>query len=150
TGERGEHYYTTESYTETDAQGNTETKTREVQHTRWYTTSGTVERWFDDILIPATKSLPPARLAALEPWDLGELTPYDPAYLSGYKAQRYQLDFAEGFELAKQQAASVIDSDVRRDIGGDEQRVNQISTNYSAITFKHLLLPVYVGAYRFR
>src|SRR2546423_7172471 len=34
-------------------------------------------------------------------------------------------------------------------IGGDEQRVNQISTNYSAITFKHLLLPVYVGAYRF-
>ena len=52
--------------------------------------------------------------------------------------------------MAKQQAAPVIESDVRHDIGGDEQRVNQISTNYSAITFKHLLLPVYVGAYRFR
>lgn len=149
TGERGEHYYTTESYTETDSDGNTVTRTREVQHTAWHPASGTVERWFDDILVPATKSLPPNRLAALAPWDLGDLTAYDPAYLSGYKAQRYQVALAEGFELAKQQAAPVIESDVRRDIGGDEQRVGSVSTNYSAITFKHLLLPVYTGAYHF-
>ena len=148
-GQRGEHYYETETYTETDSQGRTETKTRQVQRTRWWPASGTVERWFDDILVPATKSLPPARLAALEPWDLTELTAYDPAYLSGYKAQRYQVDLAEGFELAKRTAAPVIESDVRSDIGGDEQRVTRVSTAYSAITFKHLLLPVYVGAYRF-
>jgi len=149
-GQRGEHYYTTESYTERDAQGNTVTRTRQVQHTRWHPASGTVERWFDDILVPATKSLPPARLTALEPWDLGELTAYEPAYLSGYKAQRYQVDLAEGFELAKRAAAPVIEGDVRRDIGGDEQRVTRVSTRYSAVTFKHLLLPVYVGAYRFQ
>jgi len=86
----------------------------------------------------------------LEPWDLNELTAYEPAYLSGYKAQRYQVDLAEGFELAKRAAAPVIESDVRSDIGGDEQRITQVATNYSAVTFKHLLLPVYVGAYRFR
>jgi DNA-directed RNA polymerase subunit RPC12/RpoP len=148
-GQRGEHYYETETYTETDSQGRAETKTRQVQRTRWWPASGTVERWFDDILVPATKSLPPARLSALEPWDLGELTAYDPAYLSGYKAQRYQVDLAEGFELAKRAAAPVIEQDARRDIGGDEQRVTRVSTAYSAITFKHLLLPVYVGAYRF-
>ncbi|HWW75316.1 MAG TPA: hypothetical protein VNZ44_07970, partial [Pyrinomonadaceae bacterium] len=56
---------------------------------------------------------------------------------------------AEGFELAKQAAAHVIQADVHRDIGGDEQRVTRVSTRYSAVTFKHLLLPVYVGAYRF-
>ncbi|HEX8558951.1 MAG TPA: hypothetical protein VF668_12655 [Pyrinomonadaceae bacterium] len=150
TGERGEHYYTTETYTERDAQGNEVARTRQVRHTRWYPASGTVERWFDDIVVPATKSLPPERLRALEPWDLGELTAYQPAYLSGYKAQRYQVDLAEGFELAKRAAAPVIESDVRRDIGGDEQRVTSVATNYSAVTFKHLLLPVYVGAYRFR
>jgi ribosomal protein S27E len=148
-GQRGEHYYTDETYTETDAQGRTSTKTRRVQHTNWLPASGTVERWFDDILIPATKSLPHARLSALAPWDLGELTAYQPAYLSGFKAQRYQVEPAEGFELAKQAAALVIESDVRRDIGGDEQQISRVSTAYSAITFKHLLLPVYVGAYRF-
>ena len=150
TGERGEHYYTTEQYTERDAQGNTVERTRQVRHTRWHPASGQVERWFDDILVPATKSLPPNRLTALEPWDLGELTGYDPAYLSGYKAQRYQVNLAEGFELAKQATRPAIDADVRRDIGGDEQRVSHINTNYSAVTFKHLLLPVYVGAYRFQ
>ena len=149
TGERGEHYYVTEHYTERDAQGREVQRTRQVRHTRWHHASGQVERWFDDILIPASRSLPPPRLNALEPWDLGELTPYEPAYLSGYKAQRYQVSLAEGFELAKQTAAPVIDADVRRDIGGDEQRVSNVVTQYSAVTFKHLLLPVYVGAYRF-
>ncbi len=149
-GQRGEHYYETEHYTETDAQGRTETKTRQVQRTRWYPASGTVSRWFDDILVPATKSLPPNRLAALEPWDFTELKRYEPAYLAGYKAQRYQVELDEGFGRAKELAAPVIQSDVRQDIGGDVQQVSNISTHYSAITFKHLLLPVYVGAYRFR
>ena len=148
TGQRGEYYYVTETYTETDAQGNTQTKTRQVRHTNWYPVSGTVTRWFDDILIPATKSLPINRLNALEPWDLPEIKPYEPAYLSGFKAQRYQVDLGGGFEQAKAIAAGIIEEDVRRDIGGDEQMISDIKTHYSAITFKHLLLPVYAGAYR--
>ena len=148
TGQRGEYYYVTETYTETDAQGRTETKTRQVRHTRWWPVSGTVSRWFDDILVPATKSLPAGYLNALEPWDLAQLKPYEPAYLSGFKAQRYQVELAEGFEQAKAVAAGVIQSDVRSDIGGDEQMISDIKTHYSAVTFKHLLLPVYAGAYR--
>ena len=150
TGERGEHYYVTETYTETDAQGNTVTKTRQVQHTRWYPASGVVERWFDDVLIPATRSLPQKRLDALEPWDFKELKGYDPAFLSGYKAQRYQVTLGEGFEVARERMAEVIRDDVAADIGGDEQRIHQIATAYSGVSFKHLLLPVYVAAYRFK
>src|ERR1051325_6839325 len=149
TGERGEHYYETETYTEQDEQGNTVTRTRQVQRTRWYSASGRVARAFDDILIPATLSVSRPRLAALEPWDLQLLNPYEPAYLSGYKAQRYQVELPAGFEEAKQIMAGTIQSDVSRDIGGDEQRVHNISTAYSDITFKHVLLPVYLAAYRF-
>lgn len=148
-GERGEHYYVTESYSDRDAQGNQVQRTRQVQHTRWYSTSGTVSRWFDDVLVAATVSLPENRLHALAPWDLEELKPYDPAFLSGFKAQRYQVDLAQGFERVKQLVAGTIQSDVRSDIGGDEQRVHSVTTHYSGITFKHLLLPVYAGAYRF-
>ncbi len=148
-GERGEYYYVTETYYERDAQGNQVQRTRQVRHTRWSDASGNVSRWFDDLLVPGTTSLPLERLDALEPWDLAELRPYNPAFLSGYKAQRYQVDLAQGFVRAKQIAAGVIESDVRNDIGGDEQRIHNISTHYSGITFKHLLLPVYAGAYRF-
>ncbi|HKV41781.1 MAG TPA: hypothetical protein VJX67_21435, partial [Blastocatellia bacterium] len=49
TGERGEHYWETETYTETDSNGNTVTKTRQVMKTRWYRASGDVSRWFDDV-----------------------------------------------------------------------------------------------------
>jgi DNA-directed RNA polymerase subunit RPC12/RpoP len=149
TGERGEYYWVTETYYETDSQGRQVARTRQVRHTRWYSASGTVSRWFDDLLVPATVSLPQNRLDALEPWDLPEVRPYDPAFLSGYKAQRYQVDLGQGFERAKQLCAGVIENDVRNDIGGDEQRIHHVVTHYSGITFKHLLLPVYAGAYRF-
>ena len=67
TGERGEYYYVSETYYERDEQGNQIARTREVQHTRWYAASGTVTRWFDDVLVPATVSLAQNRLDALEP-----------------------------------------------------------------------------------
>jgi DNA-directed RNA polymerase subunit RPC12/RpoP len=148
TGERGTHYYETEYYTTTDANGNTRQESRQVQRTSWSYASGRVDRWFDDILVPASKSLPENRLNALEPWDLPDLKPYDPAFLSGFRAQRYQVELPAGFETAKHIAARQIESDVRHDIGGDEQRVHNINTHYSNITFKHLLLPVYAGAYQ--
>ena len=53
TGQRGDHYYTTENYT-----SNGESRTRRKQHTRWSAASGTVGNTFDDVLILATKSLP--------------------------------------------------------------------------------------------
>jgi len=43
----------------------------------------------------------------------------------------------------------VIEGDVRRDIGGDEQRVGSVDTDFSAETFKHILLPVWMAAYKY-
>ncbi|UBF25729.1 hypothetical protein K9N68_29950 [Kovacikia minuta CCNUW1] len=148
-GQQGEHYYVTETYTTTNSDGETETETREVCHTRWYPVSGTVERFFDDVLIPATMRVTNQQLDRLEPWDLSKVVAYNPAYLAGFKAQRYQVPLEMGFENAKLKMAKVIESDVRCDIGGDEQQIDSLSTGYSAITFKHILLPVWLSAYRF-
>src|SRR5688572_12652832 len=112
TGQRGDYYYVTETYYDTDSQGRQVQRTRQVRHTRWSGASGTVTRWFDDVLIPGTLSLSSNRLHALEPWDLAELRPYNPAFLSGFKAQRYQVDLAQGFEIARQVMAPVIEGDV--------------------------------------
>ncbi len=143
TGQRGEYYYQTEYYEEDGEQ-----RSRQVRHTNWYGTSGAVSRSFDDIYIPATKSLLPQYVAKLN-WEFGELVPYEPAFLAGHKAQTYQVTLEEGFEFFKQSAAGIIYDDVRQDIGGDEQQVGNVDTDYSNITFKHLLLPVYAGAYRY-
>jgi hypothetical protein len=38
---------------------------------------------------------------------------------------------------------------VRADIGGDEQRITSMNPQYRGVTFKHLLLPVWISAYRY-
>jgi len=149
TGERGDYYYTDETYTTTE-DGRTVTRTRRVRHTRWTPAGGTVWNNFDDILILAGKSLPRKYADRLEPWDLANLAPYADEYLSGFRAESYQVTLAEGFEEAKGVMASVIESSIRQDIGGDEQQIHSTQTQYGSITFKHILLPVWLTAYRFR
>ena len=143
TGQRGEDYQDTETYYE-----NGEQKERSVTKTNWYSAAGNVNRQFDDVAVPATKSVLPKYLEKLN-WDFGGLVSYEPAYLSGHKAQTYQVSLEEGFERFKQIAESVIRSDVSQDIGGDKQQISSMDTNYSDITFKHLLVPVYASAYKF-
>ena len=43
--------------------------------------------------------------------------------------------------------APVIANDCKHDIGGDEQRLESVNTNYADITFKLMLLPVWVAFY---
>lgn len=145
-GERGEHYYETEYYT--DDKGNR--CERQVQHTRWYPTSGKVYVPFRDVLIAASRSVQEQKLNGLQPWGLESLCAYEPAYLAGFKAQRYQVELPDGFTEAKQVMTAQIDQEVREDIGGDEQRVMSVDTTYSNVGFRHLLLPVWIGAYRFQ
>jgi len=148
-GERGEDYYTTESYTTRNAQGETRTETRQVRHTRWYPVSGDVAHFFDDVLVQASKSVPGDLLAGASPWPLNKLEPFRPDYLSGFRAERYAVGLKEGLANAKRVMQPTIDNLVRRDIGGDHQRVHEQKTRYSAVTFKPLLLPLWVAVYRY-
>jgi len=148
-GERGDYYYTSESYTTTE-NGRTVTRTRQVRHTRWTPASGSVGNNFDDILILASKSLPREYADRLAPWDLAGLVPYGDEYLSGFRAESYQVSLPQGFEAAKGIMAPVIEATIRSDIGGDEQRIHSAETRYRNISFKHILLPVWISAYRFR
>lgn len=146
TGQRGEHYWVTEHYT--DSQG--KSQTRRVRKTRWYYASGRVYNSFDDVLVLASESLPRKHAEKLEPWDLRELMPYQEEFLSGFRAENYSVGLEAGFERAKQLMAPQINQTIRRDIGGDEQRISSTQVQYSNISFKHLLLPVWVSAFRFK
>ena len=144
-GQRGDYYYTTERYTDSDGKE----QTREVRHIRWYPAYGTVQRVFDDIIVPAVTSLPADKLAELEPWDMPQVTRYRPEYLAGFQTLRYQVEPPDGFEQFKYVVGSTIERDCRDDIGGDEQRVESTQTDWGDVTFKLLLLPAWLAAYRY-
>ncbi|HWQ08435.1 MAG TPA: hypothetical protein VN436_04985, partial [Holophaga sp.] len=148
TGERGDAYYTTETYT-TEENGRTVTRTRQVRHIRWFPAAGRVAMDFDDLLVLASRSLPEHYTAALEPWDLAALAPFDEAFLAGFRAEAYQVTLEAGFAKARAAMEGPIAEAIRRDIGGDEQRIQAVDTQCSRTTFKHLLLPVWISAFRY-
>ena len=84
-----------------------------------------------------------------ERWTLGKCGPVNQEMLAGYLARTYEIELDSGFREAKGRIEDKLDSDVRSRIGGDVQRVHSIRTHYSAISFKHLLLPVWLLAYRY-
>lgn len=148
TGERGDDYWDTEHYTETE-NGKTVHKTRQVRKTRWHSVSGRVHNEFDDILILASKSLPRKITEKLEPWDLNNLVPFDENFLAGFVVEAYQINLPQGFDLARVIMDEKIRQTICGDIGGDHQRIHSVDTHFGKITYKHLLLPLWISAYRY-
>jgi DNA-directed RNA polymerase subunit RPC12/RpoP len=148
TGQRGDYYTTNETY-QTTENGKSVTRTRQVRRIRWSYRSGRIGHFFDDLLVAATESLPAKKVQDLEPWDLENLVGFDEKFLSGYITEKYRVGLTQGFDLAKVRMDAFIRGLVGKDIGGDQQRIVSLRTGYSEITFKHVLLPIYLSAYRF-
>lgn len=144
-GERGTIYYETRTVMRDGKQVQ-----ERVQKIRWSPVSGRVARFFDDVLVLASKALPKRYTDALEPWDLSALEPYRPEFLAGFRAEGYQVDLDDGFDEARAIMDRQIRRDVKFDIGGDRQRIHGIDTKVSDVTFKHILLPVWMAAYKYR
>ena len=146
TGQRGDHYYTTETYT-TQENGQTVTNTRQVQHTAWSHASGRVSRDFADVLATGVSTPDADLLKRLGPWSTADAAGYQSEYLAGFDSPRYDVDADAGFASARQVMASVIQDDCRADIGGDEQRVDHLSTTDHDVLFRLLLLPLWIATY---
>lgn len=144
TGQRGTHYYETKTVVRDGKREQVR-----VRKTRWKHAAGRVARFFDDVLVLASKSLPKKYTDALGPWDLSGLEPYKPEYLAGFRAEGYTIELTEGFAEARAFMDRMIQRDVRYDIGGDEQRITSVETAISVVTFKHILLPVWLAAYKY-
>jgi hypothetical protein len=108
-----------------------------------------VSNSFDDVLVCASHSLPEKLVNELEPWDLPELVKYNDNFIAGFITESYQTGLKDGFGKAKVRMEDRIRSSVRSDIGGDTQQITTLSTEYNDITFKHILLPLWISAYRY-
>jgi hypothetical protein len=144
-GERGTVYYETRRVTRDG-----KPTTVQVAKVRWQRASGQVARFFDDVLVLASRSLPKRFTDGLAPWDLAALEPYAPEYLAGFRAEGYAVTLEDGFAEARIVMDKVILRDIKFDIGGDRQRVHKVDTAIKDVTFKHILLPVWLAAYKYR
>jgi DNA-directed RNA polymerase subunit RPC12/RpoP len=123
---------------------------RQERRTRWWPVAGQFQLVFDDILVAATSGIRRDLIDGLSPWPLDRCLPFTQDVLAGFMARTYDVDLKDGFDQARTHIDSAIANEARTRIGGDEQIVDNIQTAFGAITFKHLLLPVWLMAYRYQ
>jgi len=117
--------------------------------TDWVPAAGVVQVDFDDILVVGSPSIPAHLARVLDRWNLAALRPPEPELMAGFSVEVYRHGLEQGFSEARGRMQPAIDSAIHRDIGGDEQRIHARQTVVDNIRFKHLLLPVWIGSYRF-
>ena len=145
-GERGTQRRVQEVRPNASAQAGAAT-TRVV--TDWLPAAGAVAVRFDDILIAGSPSIASHLAQVLDKWDLSRLRPPADEALAGFAVEVYRTGLEDGFGQARARMPSAIDAAIRRDIGGDVQRIHAQQTVVDEIRFKHLLMPVWIGSYRF-
>lgn len=117
---------------------------------KWSKRSGTLSIFFDDVLVPASRLISNENLNKIPGWDLQNLAKIDNRYLSGFVTEKYVINLKDGFPPAKDKMNQNIKVRVKREIGGDSQVIESLHTNFSNLTFKLILLPVYMCSYTYK
>jgi hypothetical protein len=146
TADAGYHYYETESYTDSNGR----TQTRQVQKTRWEPAAGSIEHFFDDELVPASRGIDETLLRKIEPFPTTtDLKPYDPSFLSGWVVEQYQIDLVAAAQKSRETMEGKTRDLCSAEVPGDTQRNLEVDADFSGQTFKHILVPIWLIAYTY-
>jgi ribosomal protein S27AE len=148
TAEAGYKYQETESYT-SEENGRTVRRERQVERIRWKDAEGSRADDFDELLVCASAGLPPELAEGLVKFDTHRLVPYAPGYLSGWRAEEYAVDLEAGWGRGREKIAEKQRQRCAQDVPGDTHRNLVVHDSFLGVTWKHVLLPVWIAAYRY-
>ena len=124
-----------------------------VSETNWYPTSGRYSQFFDDVLVCGSTRQHEQLLSRIEPFDTTKVVEYKPEYLAGFTAERYTIKVKDAWETGKNKIASLlktrIESKIEREHGTNLTRFIQINTSHHNITYKYILLPVWISSFKY-
>ncbi|MDQ3279880.1 MAG: zinc ribbon domain-containing protein [Acidobacteriota bacterium] len=120
------------------------------QRVRWEPAAGTLQKFFDDVPVPASRGIDDSLSRRIEPFPTAELTQYEPSYLSGFLAEENAVDLPEALESAKERMRDEIRAECAQDVPGDTHRNLNVQTTFSALAYKNALLPIWIAAYDYK
>jgi hypothetical protein len=142
----GHYYYETHSVRNADGK----VELRQVQKVRWQPAAGSLEHFFDDVLVPGTHGVHPALLRKVEPFPtVTDLRPYSPEFVRGWTVERYQIDLHQAQVLNRQDMDERVRLLCARQVPGDTYRNLVVDADYRGRTFKHVLVPVWLVNYTY-
>jgi ribosomal protein S27E len=141
----GYYYYVSESYRDSEGKS----RSRQVRKIRWQNSSGALDHFFDDLLVPGTKGVEPELLGKVEPFPTDQLVAYDPGFVSGWLVEQYQIDLI----AAAQHSQNRMDENLKKmcagQVPGDTHRFLRVDSSFRDQTFKHILVPIWLLSYRY-
>lgn len=121
--------------------------------TDWYKTKGTYSEFIDDQLVLASTKHDSAILKRIEPFNTAENKSYKPEYVAGFLAERYSIGLQEGWEKAKgfihDRLQHSISKKIREEKRADRVKNLRMSTRYTNITYKYLMLPIWISSFQY-
>ena len=122
--------------------------------TDWYSTSGTYNEFIDDELILASDRHDSNMLHKLEPFDTENNKAYKPEYVAGFVAERYALGVKDAWKQAKKAISAKLKRNVEDKIenehNADHTRRVILNTSFNDVTYKYLLLPIWVSNFKYK
>lgn len=99
---------------------------------------------FNKVLADASSRFPDDLMDSLEPFNYDDLTPYNHAYLSGFLAEKYDVDEAEGLKRVSGRTNSTAVTLMQETVGHMEQKVINNGIRVSARYTHYIMLPVWM------
>ena len=127
---------------------NGEWKERTVIEWRWE--RGQVQLTIDDLIVEGSQQLSRLLLGRLKDFDLSDLTPYEPKYLAGLQARAYDVTLEQAWEIARQEMRERTRQACVGQASSSQIRNFSMDLDFSAESWRYILLPVYVAGYRYQ
>ncbi len=119
----------------------------------WHPTRGHIETFIDDQLVCGSSQQNQAMIKGIEPFDLTDVSEYKPEYMAGFTAERYSVKLKDAWEKAKEAIKNILrrkaEEDIDRRHRTNHHRSVRLDPNYSDITYKYLLVPVWISSYKY-
>ena len=115
------------------------------RYIKYFHVSGRFTSAFDDVLIQASDSIDQKSLNALQPFHTNDSKEYSREYLSGFTANQSAKDGLACWEEAKSVMRSRLRTQILSRYDYDVVRSFDFSMECRNITYKYILIPVYVG-----
>jgi len=119
---------------------------------RWESRSGVEYEMFDDVLIPGLTSLSFKEMNKLGKYNLKDVVEFQPDYVAGWPALTYNRPLSKATLLAREHIIRRVRPQLysRVLLGQQKRGLNTGGVNWSDMTFKHVLLPVWIGKYKYK
>lgn len=102
---------------------------------------------FDDFLVVANEDITPKVMAHLQPFDTNHGQAFKQSYLAGFTVCQSSIEAKECWREAKKLMEAVIRNKIKAKYTNGNTTIEnlQLDLSFSNITYKYVLLPVYVG-----